>query len=203
MRNTVNNHNVIAEKTTKKIYNLRAEKLVREANDTFIYFRDYETALAQLDEVITIEPSHARALLLRGDILLCIDKDNEALESFELAINADPCSAEAYGSKAGTLDILGRQKEALQYCEKAFENITLKDRHLLPSLYDQKIAILIRLKRFDEARNILKRCVKTLSEEDGSQIVSCYQGMIEASYKEKKRKLKMLEKMSLKLVNQK
>jgi len=200
MINTVNNHNNTRENISKKIFNLRAEKLVREASDNFIYCRDYETALAQINEVLSLEPDHIKALILKGDILFCIDKDNEALEYFDMAINADPFCAEAYGSKAGTLDVLGKQIEALNFCELAFENITLKDRHLLPSLYDQKIAILIRLKRFDEAREALKKCAKSLSEEDGCHLISCYQNIIDASCKEKKRKRELVAKISMKLV---
>jgi len=199
MINIINNHNNTRENTPKKIFNIRAEKLVREASDTFIYYRDYETALAQVNEALSFEPGHLKALILKGDILFCIDKDNEALEYFDMAINADPFCAEAYGSKAGTLDVLGQQAEALICCEMAFENITLKDRHLLPSLYDQRIALLIRLKRFQEAREILKKCAKNLSEEDGCHLISCYQNIINASCKEKKRKRDLVAKNSMKL----
>lgn len=201
MGNTANNATSVKNNKDKKIYNLRVEKLVREASDNFIYYRDYETAVNQINEALAIEPDHIKALILKGDILFCIDKDKEALEYFDKAINANPYSAEAYGSKAGTLDVLGHQKEALKYCEKAFENITLKDRHLLPSLYDQKIAILLRMKKFEEAREALKKCVKSLAEEDGSYLVSCYQDLIEKSCKEKKRKLEKATMMSMKLVN--
>lgn len=200
MINTVNNISNIKDKEIKKIYNLRAEKLVREASDNFIYYRDYETALEQVNEALSIETNHIKALILKGDILFCIDKDKEALEYFDKAINANPYSAEAYGSKAGTLDVLGHQKEALHCCEKALENITHKDKDLLPSLYDQKIAILVRMRKFEEARDSLKKCVKKLSEEDSGYLVSCYQDLIEASYKEKKKKLEKVTRMSLKLV---
>lgn len=199
MRNLVNQTN-IKEKAAKKVYNLLVEKLVREASDNFIYFKEYETALKQLNEALNIESTHEKALILKGDILLCLDKDDEALECFERAILVNPYSSEAYGSKAGLLDILGRTKEALLYCEKAFEYMTLKNRHLLPSLYDQKISILLKIKKYEEARLALKKCVRSLSEEDGSYIALCYQGLIESSCKEKQRIREMVEKMSLKLV---
>ena len=200
MNNTANNINNINGRGIKTLYNLRVEKLVREASDNFIYYRDCETALKQVNESLDLEPDHIKALILKGDILFCIDKDKEALEYFDKAINANPYSAEAYGSKAGTLDVLGHQKEALHCCEKAFENITLKERHLLPSLYDQKIAILVRMKKFEEAKEALKKCIKSLPEEDGTYLASCYQGLIESACKEKKRKLEKANMMSLKLV---
>ena len=200
MGNTVNNINSEKNRGCKKIFNLKVEKLIREASDNFVYYRDCETALEQINEALSIEPDHIKALILKGDILFCIDKDKEALEYFDKAINTNPYSAEAYGSKAGTLDVLGYQKEALQYCDKAFENITLKDRHLLPALYDQKIAILIRMKKYEEARLALKKCIKNLPEEDGGYLISCYQSLIELACKEKRRKIEKVNMISLKLV---
>jgi len=198
--NTKNKPDKTKENITNKVFNLRAEKLVREANDTFIYYKDYEIALAQLNEALRLDPENIKALILKGDILFCINKDAEALEYFDLAINADPYCAEAYGSKAGTLDVLGKQIEALANCEMAFENITLKNRHILPSLFDQKIAILIRMKKFEEARKVLRNCTKKLSEEDTRYLTSCYRKIIETSCNESKRKREQAAKISMKLV---
>ena len=91
--------------------------------------------------------------------------------------------------------------EALNFCEKAFEHITIKDRHLLPSLYDQKLAILIRMKKYEKAREELKKCTKMLPEEDGCYLASCYQNTIETFCKEKKRKRELAAKISLKVVS--
>jgi len=198
--NTKNKPDKTKENITNKVFNLRAEKLVREANDTFIYYKDYEIALAQLNEALRLDPENIKALILKGDILFCINKDAEALEYFDLAINADPYCAEAYGSKAGTLDVLGKQIEALANCEMAFENITLKNRHILPSLFDQKIAILIRMKKFEEARKVLRNCTKKLSEEDTRYLTSCYRKIIETSCNESKRKREQAAKISMTLV---
>lgn len=200
MRNNVKRHN-INEKPEKKVYNLLVEKLIRKANDNFIYFSEYETALEQVNKVLSIEPDNAKALLLKGNVLFCIDKNIKALEYYDKAINADPYYAEAYGSKAGTLDMLGRQHDALLCCEKAFENISIKDKNLLPSLYDQKLAILTGMKRFIEAKETLKDCIKTLSEEDSSYLVSCYENLINTSFNEMKRKKEKLAKMSLRVLN--
>jgi tetratricopeptide (TPR) repeat protein len=201
MLNSINNSNNIKNNTTKKIFNLRAEKLVREASDNFIYFKDYDTALNQVNEVLNLEKENVRALLLKGHILFCLDRDNEALEYFTLAAKIDPTSAEANGAKAGALDILGEQEEALASCKTAIDNITLKDRYLLPSLYDQKISILLRLKRYEEARTALNKCLKTLAEDDIHHLVSSYQHLINISCKEKNRKREQVKKNSMKLVN--
>jgi tetratricopeptide (TPR) repeat protein len=183
-----------------KITNLKVEKLIREASDNFSYNRNYELALSQVNEALTIEEDNVKALILKGDILFCMDMDNDALEYFEKAIKADPYSAEAYGSKAGTLDVLGHYEEALRCCDKAFELVTIKDKYILPSLFDQKITLLIRVRRFEEARKALRRAINALPEEDYTYLRTCYQGMIESSCKLRKRKLAQAEKLSLKVI---
>ena len=191
MMNLLSNHKNINQRPIKKIFNIEAEKLVREASDNFIYFRDYETTLDQLTRVLEIEPDHVKALILKGNIFFCIDRDNEALECFEKALNLDPFSAEAHGSKANTLDVLGKVKEAFACCEKAFKNLTVKDKDLLPSLYDQKIALLIKLKRYEDAKLTLKQCYKYLKTEDSFKIASCYRDIIDTLLREQKYRKKM------------
>ncbi len=201
MKNNNCSHKEIDNKPVKKIFNLRVEKLIREANDNFLYFRDYLNAMEQVNEILEIDECYVRALILKGDLLFCIDKEKEALEYFEKAINYDPYCSQAYGSKAGTLDVLGRHEEALGCCQKAFENITLKDRELLPSLYEQKITILLELKRYEEAKEALKKSSKLLSKEDYNYLVSCYRSLIDSSCKERKRKLKLAKEMSIQVVS--
>lgn len=191
MMNLLSNHKDINKRPIKKIFNIESEKLVREASDNFIYFRDYETTLEQLNKVLEIEPEHVKALTLKGNIFFCIDRDNEALECFEKALSIDPFSAEAYGSKANTLDVLGKVKEAFACCEKAFKNLTVKDKDLLPSLYDQKIALLIKLKRYEDAKITLKECYRYLKTEDSFKIAVCYRDIISTLLKEQKYRKKI------------
>ena len=191
MMNLLSNHKNINQRPVKKIFNIEAEKLVREASDNFIYFRDYETTLEQLNRVLEIEPEHVKALILKGNIFFCIDRDDEALECFEKALGIDPFSAEAHGSKANTLDVLGKVKEAFACCEKAFKNLTVKDKDLLPSLYDQKIALLIKLKKYEDAKLTLKQCYRYLKTEDSFKIASCYRDVIDTLLREQKYRKKM------------
>lgn len=188
------------EPKDKKIFNLKAEKLIREASDNFVYFKDYKKALKQINEVINIDTNHTKAHLLKGDILLVLDKDEEALNAYEQAILTSPKCAQAYGSKASVLDMLGRIKEALAYSSLAFEYIVKSDRELLTSLYDQKISLLCRLKRFEDAKALLSKATNELCKDDSMYLISCYQGLIEESYKEKRRKHELVSKMSLRLV---
>lgn len=184
MKNSSNSSNsLISQKTLnktskEKIVSIEAEKLVREASDNFIYFRDYKTVLKQVNRVLEIDGIHVKALILKGNVLFCLDKEDAALICFEKALSIDPFSAEAHSSKSNTLDVLGKIKEAFACCEKAFSNITAKDRDLLPALYDHKIALLLKMKKYPEARAILKESYKYLTSENSFKMASCYRDVI-------------------------
>ena len=161
-------------KAGKKIFNIKAEKLYREACE-FFYLKNYEQSLILLEEAIKLDKNHTKALLLVGDIkLLNEGNEAEALEAYEKAIISNPYSTQALGSKAYVLDILGRFEEAFENCELAFKYANKNDNDQLSSLYDQKISLLCSLKNFNEASKVLSEAIGVLSEENGNYLKSCY-----------------------------
>ncbi len=161
-------------KIGKKVFNIKAEKLYREACELF-YLKNYEQSLILLEEVIQLDKMHTKALLLKGDIKLLMEgNEYEALDAYEKAIFSNPFSTQALGSKAYVLDILGRFEEAYENCELAFKYANQNDNDQLSSLYDQKISLLCSLKRFEEANKILAEAIEVLSEESGNYLKSCY-----------------------------
>ncbi len=66
----------------KNVLNMSAERYLRTAGDLFVYEGDYESALMMVDKTLAIQPEDTRALVLRGDILYCLNKDFEALSVF-------------------------------------------------------------------------------------------------------------------------
>ncbi len=200
LTNINNNINNVDQKFDKKIFHIKAEKLVREANDNFIFFKDYEIAMQQAEETLDIDPENIKALILKGNIFFCLDETDTALKCYEKALEINPYSAEIHSLKANILDINGNTKEALDSCEKAFGNLKKRDKELLTALYDQKIAILIKLKKYEEARETLKDSYKKLGEEDSDYIASCYWDVIDTLHKEKKRK-KTIAVKRLKIVH--
>jgi len=186
-----NNKNLKDKQSYKKIYNLRAEKLIRAANDCFVYFKDYEMALSHIREVVELDPQNTRAYILKGTIFFCLDELQTALACFEKALEIDPFSVEAHSLKANVLDINGNLKEALASCDRAFINVTERDSELLTALFDQKIAILIKSKKYREARETLKQCYRCLNEDDSLYIASCYKEIIESLHKKRQRKQKL------------
>jgi len=193
MKNLLTNDSNIKQGINKKIYYIKAEKLIREANDNFIYFKDYEMALEQVEEALRLDPENAEALIIKGNIYFCLNEMDIALECFENALEFNPYSAEAYSLKANILDSKENPKEALKCCEKAFENLRKPEKDFLTALYDQKIAILIKLKKYKEARQAVEESYKHLGEEDSSYIDSCYRDVIEEKQKKKRIAAKRLK----------
>ncbi len=170
----------------KKVFNIRAEKLYREACELF-FLKNYSQSLTLLEEVTAIDKGHTKALLLQGDIkLLNQGEENEALSAYDRAVLSNPCSTQALGSKAYVLDILGRYEEAYENCLLAFEYADRTDFDQLSSLYDQKISLLCSLKKYDEAGKTLDEAILTLSEEHGNYLKSCYAQKISIKKKTKK-----------------
>ena len=76
-------------------------------------------ALTALDQILSGEPEHVEALLLKARLLLDLRDGEGALELSQLAIRLRPDSAEARNGLARCLHTLGRDDEALREAERA------------------------------------------------------------------------------------
>lgn len=184
-----------------KVLNFSAERYLKTAGDLFIYDGDYETALSMVDKTLEIEADDTRALVLRGDILFCLNRDLEALQSFNQALKLNPLCTEAYISKASVLDILGKPRESLECCNRAFLLITRQNEYLLPSLFDQKLILLARLKKYREAQLLLQDASKRLSNEEYNYLLGCYKHWIDRCCQERLQVRQRAEKLSLKVLD--
>ena len=168
-------------KHNKRVFNLKAEKAFREANDMF-YSRNYDRALELLQETVTLDPYHEKAFLLKGDIMLMNEgHEKQALDAYDMALRSNPKNSQALGSKAYVLDILGQFKSALECCDEAFSCINTKDNEQVCSLYEQKLSLLCSLGEYDTAQNILAEAIEKLPEENSDYLKSCFLSKIRAN----------------------
>ena len=170
-----------------KVLNISAERFLKTAGDLFIYEGDYESALGMVDKTLALEPTDTRALVLRGDILYCLNRDTEALEAFNKALSVNPNSVEALISSAGVLDVLGKYREGLDCCARAFQEIKPHQAYLLPSLYDQNVVLLLRLKKYRQARFLLRSAEGHLQQEDYQFLLSSYSHILERLFKNRRK----------------
>jgi len=162
-----------------KVLNFSAERYLKTAGDLFIYEGDYEAALELVEKTLEIEPEDVRALVLRGDILYCLSRDQEALDTFRKTLAIDPDCVEALISCAGVLDVLGKYRESLECCVRAFQQIKPYQGYLLPSLYDQNIVLLLRLKKYRQARFLLKTAESRLPKEEYQNLLGSYSHILD------------------------
>jgi predicted O-linked N-acetylglucosamine transferase (SPINDLY family) len=80
-----------------------------------------ETALADYDRAIALDPCHARALCNRGAVLERLGRREEALDSYDRAITLDPLDFLAHYNRGSVLKDLKRFEEALTSYDKAVE----------------------------------------------------------------------------------
>jgi tetratricopeptide (TPR) repeat protein len=108
-----------------------------------------------------------------------LNQDSEALEAFNKALELNESLPEAYISKAGVLEVMSRYREALWCCQQALDCISDDKSYLYPSLFDQQILLLIRLKRFRHAEQVLLECSDKLSDKDYDYLSASYRGLID------------------------
>jgi tetratricopeptide (TPR) repeat protein len=186
----------------KKVLNFSAERYLKTAGDLFIYHSDYHGALSLVEKALFHEPNDTRALVLYGDILFCLNRDLEALKALNDAISLNPDLAEAYISKAGVLEVMGKYREALLCCRQALTLIDQKKQYLLPSLFDQKIILLIRLKRFREAQLVLDNAANYLDEDDLDFLFSSYKGLLDQFCQKRQQATEKAKRLSLSVIKE-
>ena len=75
---------------------------------------NYETALSDLDFVISKKPSHQNAIFNRAEILLQLGEYDRAAADYATILKANPNDAAAYAGRGIALSALGETKAALQ-----------------------------------------------------------------------------------------
>ena len=80
---------------------------------------EVRAALAAVDNILSAQPEHVEALLLKARLLLDLRDGEAALHWSEATVRLRPDSAEALNGLARCLHVLGRNDEALRAGERA------------------------------------------------------------------------------------
>lgn len=164
-----NNHTIALKKATN-IINLKSEILFREAEDCFLYFNETEEAIVKLDEAIKLSPFHHKSLILKGDIYFITGRIDEALNLYKQAEMSSKNNSKILASIATCLESKEDYTNALSYCDKAFVFINEYNCELYVSLYELKSSILLKLKRYEQAKKFIAGAKHNLSFEEISAL---------------------------------
>ena len=94
-----------------------SEYLVKQAQEKAMA-GDHFTAVKYLKEAIDKYPRNANAHNLMGNCQDCLDKLEDAIASYDTALQLDPENAEAWFNKGMTLKKKGQINESTQCIEK-------------------------------------------------------------------------------------
>lgn len=99
---------------------MEAEYLLRQAQEKAMT-GDHTHAISTLLKAIEVYPRYADAWALLGNCQGCLDKSDDALESYTRAILLDPGHAEAWFNKGMLLKQKGRNTEATKCIEMSMD----------------------------------------------------------------------------------
>lgn len=97
-----------------------SDYLVRQAQDKAMA-GDHFLAVKYLKEAIEKYPRNANAHALMGNCQDCLDKLEDAIASYDAALQIDPDNAEAWFNKGMTLKKKGQINESTQCIEKCID----------------------------------------------------------------------------------
>ncbi|MEM0951241.1 MAG: hypothetical protein AAGI66_03745 [Cyanobacteria bacterium P01_H01_bin.74] len=158
--------------------NFSLERYLRVAGEYFLLDEDHEAALQMVEKALLHNATDIRALILKGDILYCINADEAALAVFKKIVKIYPDCVEALISMATIYEHFGQYRKGLTCCETAFVTVREKNRALLPSLYDQTLSLLVLLNKYSQAKMLLKEARLELAKNEIDFLESAYKPII-------------------------
>ena len=101
-----------------------SECLYRKGCELY-YEEDYERAFENLEEAVLISPNFSSALCVMGHCREKQGQEEEALELYTRAIEADPYHSKAWYYKGEALIRLGRTEEGQKHIAVSYTHLTL------------------------------------------------------------------------------
>jgi len=94
--------------------------LLFELGFLFVSEQDYENAITSWEKLLDINPKHA-AWYIHGVALSALGRKEEAIQSYDKAVDIKPDYHAAWNNRGVALSALGRKEEAIQSYDKAVD----------------------------------------------------------------------------------
>lgn len=172
------------------VLNIDAERYYREAEDYFFYFDRADLALKMLKKSLNLSPSNIKSLKLTGDIYFATGKIKKAFDYYSQAAALQPDNVVIFSSLATVCEVLNKYQLALDFVNIAFKNYTNKESKVYAQMWNLKFSLLVKLKKYSEAKEFLDTIKKVLPFEEARLVAA-------ASHAETlKKKLSIKERMN-------
>jgi len=104
----------------KKSLDSKISRLIDEADHLYAVENRPAKALQRIEQVLRLTPDHTGALIIKGRILVALDRVQEAMKCYDSAISIDPMSGEGFLERARILYAVRQaNREALREVKKA------------------------------------------------------------------------------------
>ncbi len=177
------------------ISDLRSERLYREAEDELFYFHNIESAEEKIELALSYFPYFIKARVMNANIKILKGEYEKAIDIYLAAEKIAPANVNVLAGLANLYEITDDIILADKYVNKAL-NCSFVSGELRKSLIELKITILIKMKKYTEAKSLIDSAKYELNAEELKEIQSKNLFII-------KRKLqlqKKLNRLNLKLV---
>lgn len=149
--------NIILEKREKNgVFDLRTERLYREAEDDLFYFGAFKPACEKIEEALKYSPMCVKALIMRANIAFLNGDFNKVKECYLKALSVDSSDVRILAGLANIYEILEENDLACAYVDEALmynENMSIL---LKKDLIELKASILFKQKKYIQAEKLLK-----------------------------------------------
>lgn len=134
-----------------KVINIKSELLCREAEDDFFYFNKINSAYKKLRQAVELSPFHLKSLILLADICFIKGRIKKALELYKRAEEISASNARILSSIANCAQVTGDYSGAIEYCNRAIENLNAENCNLYSQIIEIKINAYMMKKNYKQA----------------------------------------------------
>lgn len=133
-----------------------SEKYYRIANDYLLYDGNLRQAKRYVNKSLKVNSKHIKSLVLKGRILLCENRIKQAKDLFNEALKLDSNNIHAHSLIASCYNTEKKYCAALEHINKAI-SLENTDKELLFDFLRLKVELLINMKLFNKAKQLLKK----------------------------------------------
>ena len=172
-----------------------------------LYFREnrFDKAFSDFNQIININPRHAKAFLSRGNVYVCKGKIEKALSDYQRAVELDPELTLAYMNQSVIYLNIKEYKQGIKISNEGIKiakekELSIENKTELSRLYTQRGVLYGRLKQFNKALKDYDNAIKT---EPHNPIVYYNKGEIYEKIKKNNKEALIQYKKCLELLNDK
>lgn len=177
------------------ISDLRSERLYREAEDELFYFDNIESAEEKIELALSYFPYFIKARVMNANIKILKGEYEKAIDIYLAAEKIAPANVNVLAGLANLYEITDNLLLANKYVNKSL-SCGFINAELRKNLIELKISILIRMKKYKEAKSLIDSAKYELNSEELKELQAKNLSVI----KNKLQLHKKLNKLNLKLV---